>query len=455
LTSEPSKAVDTAGAGQPPWDSIARGSALLLLGRIAGNAGFFVAVLILARALGPTGRGTIAFVLVTAMVLGRVVSIGVAEATTVFAADRPARRPVLLSNLLLVALTGGLLGAVLVSGALLLLGGARPAGVARAELVALALGTLATGLVEAGYAFLLGCGRIRQYAVVIASASWVYTLFLAVVWAGPGLTVARAAFIWTAAEGVRFLVLLLSSLRGIGLGRPDLPLLRESVTFGLRAWIGSLSTFLNFRTDQILMGFIATEAALGAYAVAVNASEVLLYLPAAAATALLPIIARERPELRMKRTLRAFRSIAMITAASILIAALLGPLLIPTVFGDDFDASVRPFLLLLPGAIGFAAVAVFSNALVASGSPGLSSLGPTVSLGVGLTLDLILIPAYGAAGAASAASAAFLVGGGAALGAYRSRAAFGWRELLVPPRTDLELLRSLPGILVRQVVPRR
>jgi O-antigen/teichoic acid export membrane protein len=454
LISEPANGVDAAGASPPPWDSVARGSALLLSARITGNAGFFVAVLLLARALGPTGRGTIAFVLVTAMVLGRVVTLGVAEATTVFAARRPARRPVLLSNLLLVAVAGACLGALLVCGALLLLPGARPAGIAPVEVGALALGTLVTALVEAGYAFLLGCGRLRQSALVTASASWVYALFLGVVWAGPGLTVARAAFIWAAAEGVRFVVLLSFSVRGVGLGRPNLRLLRESVTFGLRAWIGSLSTFLNFRTDQILMGFIASEAALGAYAVAVNASEVLLYLPWAAATALLPVIAREAPDLRIERTLRAFRSVAMITGASIVVAALVGPALIPIVFGDDFDRSVGPFLWLLPGAGGFAAIAVFSNALVASGSPGLSSLGPIVSLGVGLSLDLILIPPFGATGAASAASAAFLAGGLTALAAYRSTAAFGWRLLVFPPRSDLELLRSLPGLLVRQL-PRR
>lgn len=447
--------MDTVGAPPPRWDSVARGSALLLSAKIVGNAGFFVAVLILARALGPVGRGTIAFVLVTAMVVGRMVLVGVAEATTVFAADRPARRAVLLSNLSLVALTGGLVGAVVVCGALLLLTGARPAGIQHAELAALALGTLVTALVEACYAFLLGCSRLRRIALITASASWVYAVFLAVVWVGPGLTVARAAFIWAGAEGVRALVLLSSCVRGIGLARPDLPLLRESVTFGLRAWIGSLSTFLNFRTDQILMGFIASEAALGAYAVAVNASEVLLYLPSAAATALLPVIAREAPEHRVERTLRAFRSVAVITGVSILVAALLGPPLIPIVFGADFHRSVVPFLWLLPGAAGFAATAIFSNALVASRSPGLSSLGPLVSLAVGLVLDVILIPPFGAAGAAFAASAAFLVGGAAALCAYRTRAAFGWRALVVLPRTDLELVRSLPGVLMRKLVPRR
>jgi O-antigen/teichoic acid export membrane protein len=430
LSSEPPD-IATAGAGPPRWDSLARGSALLLSSKIAGNAGFFVAVLMLARALGPTGRGTVAFVLVTAMVLGRMVSAGVADATTVFAADRRAGRAVLLSNLLLVSVVGAVVGALLVCGALLLLSGARPAGVGRPELLALALGTLATALVNAGYAFLLGCSRLRQYAVITASASWVYALLVAIFWIGPGLTVTRAAFVWTAAEAVRVLALLLSCTRGIGLARPNLRLLRDSVAFGLRAWIGSLSTFLNFRTDQILMGFIASEAALGAYAVAVNVSEVVLYLPSAAATALLPVIAREAPEFRVERTLRAFRSVTVITVASIVVAALVGPPLIPVVFGTDFRTSVTPFLLLLPGAVGFAAIAVFSSALVASGSPGLSSLAPLVSLTVGLLLDVVLIPPFAAAGAAAAASVAFLVGGAVALAAYRRRSSFGWRALVV------------------------
>ena len=42
------------------------------------------------------------------------------------------------------------------------------------------------------------------------------------------------------------------------------------------------------------MGFITTEAVLGIYAVAVNGSEILLYLPSATGLALLPVIARGR-----------------------------------------------------------------------------------------------------------------------------------------------------------------
>ena len=55
-----------------------------------------------------------------------------------------------------------------------------------------------------------------------------------------------------------------------------------------------MTLLLNYRTDQILMGFISTQAALGVYVIAVNASEILLILPDAAATAH-PAGARTKP----------------------------------------------------------------------------------------------------------------------------------------------------------------
>ena len=96
-------------------------------------------------------------------------------------------------------------------------------------------------------------------------------------------------------------------------------------------------------------------------------------------------------------------------------------MLLPLVFGHNYDGSVEPFLLLLPSALGFVASSVFSNALLASGAPALSSLGPVVSLIIGVALDLILIPKHGASGAAIAASAALICGGIAAAVAYGRR----------------------------------
>src|SRR4051794_31283940 len=104
----------------------------------------------------------------------------------------------------------------------------------------------------------------------------------------------------------------------------------------------------------------ASAGELGIYAVAVNASEILLYLPEATAMALLPMVAQLDWERRVDRALQAFRSLAAITTGAILVAAVVGAPLLPIVFGSSFTASQGPFLWLLPGAIGYDALGGFS-----------------------------------------------------------------------------------------------
>jgi O-antigen/teichoic acid export membrane protein len=422
--------------------SLAASSGLLLAGRVAGNAGFFVAVLLLARGLGPSGRGTIAFLTVTALVIAKLTDFGVTSAALVWPAQRLPQRPVLLTNLMGFTALTSLAGGLLVFGGLVAVGDARPVDVDDIVLLAFVAGTVLVALGESGAAYLLGCARFGREAAVTAVAPWLYAVMLLLIELGPGLDLPSAAYAWIGANGARAALLIVAASSGIGFGRPDLRLLGESVRFGVRAWVGGLSRFLNFRVDQILMAYLATSVALGIYAVAVNVSEVLLYLPGAVATALVPYIAGAEPGHRVHQTLRVFRATGLLTLGMLAAAAVAGPILIPLVFGEPFRDSVVPFLLLLPGAVGFTAMRVFSGALVASSFPGRSSLGPAVALATGILFDLVLIPPFGANGAAAAASAAFLVGGAVAAGAYRDSTRFALRAL-VPGRRDAGDLRRL------------
>jgi O-antigen/teichoic acid export membrane protein len=429
----------TVSAAEP--STVTADSARMLGAQLAGNGGYFVSVLLLARGLAPTDRGAVAFVTVSALVISSLASFGAAEATKVFAANRPGARAGLLSNVVLASGCGALAGGGLACAALLAVSGARPSGVSAIGLAAIVAGAFVGAIGLAACAFLQGCGRFRAYARVLAAGPWVYAVLLAALTAAGGLTVTRAVVAWVIAQGVAALALCAAAARGDGFGRPDAPLLRESLRFGLRAWLGGLAHLLNARVDQLLLGLLATQAALGTYAVAVNGSEILFYLPSAVATALLPAVARSGAEAGVERTLRVFRAVMVFTAIAVIAAATLGPVLLPIVFGHAYAGAVEPFLWLLPSAFGFAASAVFSNALLASGAPALSSLGPLTSLGVGVTLDVLLIPGLGATGAAIAASAALLCGGTAAAVAYGTRA--GLRPAaLIPRRADVALLAS-------------
>ena len=102
--------------------SVAGNSLRMLGAQVAGNAGYFVSVLLLARGLEPGDRGAVAFVTVSALVISSLASFGTAEATRVFAAQRPAERPRLLTNVVLASAGGGLAGGALACAALIALG---------------------------------------------------------------------------------------------------------------------------------------------------------------------------------------------------------------------------------------------------------------------------------------------------------------------------------------------
>jgi O-antigen/teichoic acid export membrane protein len=425
--------------------SVAEGSLLIFVASVVRSGGFFVAALLLARGLGPSGRGTIAFITVTALVVARIAKFGVGQATGVLAAQRTTARATLLANLVAFSLVVSV-GAAAVVGGGLYLAGARPAGLSDADLVLLAAAIVAAGLVDDN--FLIGCGRLRDLAGISAVGGWLYPTALAAVALASGLSVESAAVAWVAAHLAWAALLVAGGVRAYGVGFPDRRQLVDVLRFGLRAWGGGVSQLLNARLDQILLGLIASEFTLGLYAVAVNAAEMLLFMPAAIATSLLPAVAREHGR-GPNRTLRTFRSALVLTSATIVAAAALGWFLIPLVFGSRFDGSVGPFLWLLPGPLGYTALSIFSNSLLASRAAGFSSLCIGTALGTGLVLDLVLIPSFGASGAAAAASAAFLAGGATALLLYRRAVGFAWREVL-PTSADVDFLGAVAGRAFRR-----
>jgi len=423
-------------------ESMAGSSGLLLGARFATNSGYFVAVVLIAHALHPAGRGGVAFITVTALLIAAASLIGLDNATMVYAARNESLRPTLLANLLSVGIAmpfvvGGAVCLVLFS-----LPQVRPGNVRPVDLGILLVGSVFTSIGNCGSAYLVGCRRFRAKALSDLAMPWGYATLLLVIFSLSHMTVTRAVIAWTVAQLFQAAVYCTAALSIAGINRPSWSLLRESITFGARSWAGSISAFLNARVDQTIMGLISSEQSLGIYAVAVNASEIVLYLPGAVAVALIPAIAASPPKDRLFQTLRIARVVLVLTLISVIMAGLAGWFLIPPVFGYAYRGSIAPFLWLLPGALGYASLRIFNSALLASDSPARASVGPTVALATGVAFDLILIPIYGATGAAIAATLAFFAGGLTAVAAHRRKSRYRWNEL-APRRDDVRLFKGL------------
>ena len=436
LGSEPSESekppLETGPSGAT---SLAAGSAWLFVTQGIANIGFFVAVLLLARGLVPADRGTTAFLTLTIFVLGRAAMLGIPEASAVFIAKDRRRGPTLVTNLVLSSALVGIALAGLVALVFVAIG-SRPAGISDQDLVVIVIVVPIATVVYGLVAFFVGAGHSFVGGILNMLHPWIYTATLLVIVAFSTLSPHLAAIAWGVGMAGALLPALVSAHRTYGFGMPRLSEYVEAVRFGVLAWLGTTLKFLNFRIDQLLMGFITTEAVLGIYAVAVNGSEILLYLPSATGLALLPVIARSSAEAQSDRTLRAFRILMVITIPGTAIAMAVGTVALPLLFGSQYDDSVSAFLLLAPGAIGYTAMTVFSSAALGIRLPLRSSVGAAAAFVFGLVFLVILVPTYEANGAALAATIAFTAGGVVQVVAHWLYEPFPAREL-VPRPTDV------------------
>ena len=144
-------------------------------------------------------------------------------------------------------------------------------------------------------------------------------------------------------------------------------------------------SFLNLRSDQFLLGYLAGTASVGVYSVAVTVAELLLFFPRSLATALMPRITGADSVSAKHMAASACRHTV---GGALLSAVVLVPigLLIPVLFGEAYRPSVVPFFLLLPGLGAYALAPVLSTYFSGQlGRPIVTSLFAGMSLALDVT----------------------------------------------------------------------
>lgn len=378
----------------------------------AGAAIFsFLNVLIVARGLGASGRGDVAFLNSVATLTALAGALSVQEANANLAGTRPGARRSLAGNSLTFAAALGSAAVLIVGGIIHFLPAAR--GEVSEALVWLVLLAVPLIILQNYLALLVratyrvGIANLAMFAppavLVIANLTMLATGRLTVL-------TATVAWVGSAATGS----LILSSYvhwRLDGFGRPNRPLARESVAFGVRAHGSAVLSFGSFRGDQWILGAVSGSRELGLYSIAVTWTETLFYLPTALSLALRPDLVRGSHEEASRRAtfgLRVGLIVTVLLAAALVLGA---PLLCIGVFGSEFSGSVADLQILAPGALGIVALKVLGSGLVARGRPLLDTAAVGVAFVLSLGLDAALIPSYGGTGAAVASSIAYGVAG--------------------------------------------
>lgn len=405
---EPAQGVPALGPDAPPLAERAlRSDVLLMLSAklcmlVLGAA----TTVIVARALGPAGRGTLASVFALVALLAQLGTFGIVSANPYFVAREPQLLGRIAGNSVWLA---GILGVVMGSiGVAVKV--ALPGSIADVSWPELAAGMLAVPValnVLFLQSILLAEGRMGLYnGIEVATALLAVVLLLTI----PPLVGSSSVLLLLAlmiGSQVVALAVYACTMRRHGplLRRPDRALARRMLGYGARAYLVTLLAYLLIRIDLLLVNGIQGARQAGQYSIAVALAEALYTLPVAVSVNLFARIARGSADREV--TLRVFHLIA---AGYLLVCAAMVPLagpLVTLLFGRDYYPAVSLFWWLLPGVYCLGVLNVIAYHFAARGMPRELALVWLPGLALNLTLDVTLLPDHGTYVASLASSVAY------------------------------------------------
>jgi O-antigen/teichoic acid export membrane protein len=357
--------------------------------------------LLLARTLGPHGRGELAAVVLWPSVLVTAGSLGVTDAVTFHAAK---------ATVPLGTLAGSALAIVAAQSALCVAAGLAivpwvfqryDAETQRAAFVFLAFVPLNLFALSA-MALLNGLHRFGQYQALRLAAIAGTSGGIVALRGFDVLTVLNVTSVYVgAAAATAVLAAAVLPAAGMGRLRVSMPLARAMLGYGIKSHSGIVASLMNERLDQLLISVFLAPAQLGLYAMAVTLSSPANLAASSIASTALPVIARiEAPEARRE----AVRRFAVVTLASSTIVTLpvilFAPAIIHIFFKDPYLAATGVTRVLMVAAVALSLSRAMGACAKALGRPLDAGIAEFIGLGVTAAGLAVLLPPMGIMGAA-------------------------------------------------------
>ncbi|HET6380600.1 MAG TPA: polysaccharide biosynthesis C-terminal domain-containing protein [candidate division Zixibacteria bacterium] len=417
---------------------------------------------LLARLLGPDGRGAYSLLLLLPSTLFALAQFGLPSALTYFA-GRGHSLPSLLA--LAAGATIGL-SAVLVPLALLAMPLLQESVLraAPADLLPLALVGLPIMIGSSLFGSILwGRQLVRRYTLILAVQAANSLLLVLLLVGAAGLDVLGALVAHLLAVGVTAVAVIVSAWQASARETGAVPApddraaarrparLGEVVTYGLRLYPSSVSTFLSYRADLFVLGLLLGDAGeIGLYTLAVSLAEMVFHVPDAIATILYPRVAgsqREEAD-RFAPSVSRFAVLVTVLGALALIPAAVVAVLIIL---PEFVGSLLPFGILIFGTVALSVSKVLSGYISGLGRPLPVSLIAVTGMVVNIGLNFALIPPFGIAGAALSSAISYTVHAGLTTWVASRLARAPMRAFLLPGRAEASRLRQRAAELLRRV----
>lgn len=396
----------------------ARGGGAVFAGRLFAWGSRFVLAVLLARVLGAEDYGLYTLALTIATVGSSFAILGLDAALVRFGAvftgrdDRAGLRGTLRIGILVPAAISVGMGIAFVVGsdwiATTIVGEAEVAPLLRV------VGVLVPALVlnQQLAATLQGMRRIHQAVIAEQFAQQTLRFVLLLGLALLGLTAETALVASTiAAFGVTF-ILLWYVRRATPRRHEAVPAEHRPgllMRFSLPVYFSNIVNTLGGNLQTLLLGTMASLTSVGIFSVAGHIQLIGSIFHSAVVSSSMPVFAQLHDRGDRAGMTRLYQTTSRWTLTLNLpffLAALLFPQYLLAIFGTEFEAGATALVILACGNLLNAATGSSGAVLDMSGYTIVKLLNATISVGLALALNLLLIPSYGIIGAAIAAASA-------------------------------------------------
>ena len=389
---------------------------------------------VVARHLGPAGRGDQAALMLWPQLLPAALTLGLPYAVIYHARSTPEKKQrfygVAFASAIFLGLAACAIGRCGVPQWLHRYNGHIIAQSRELMLFALifALIPFMSSILESEHSF--SRANILRYLPTVLTTICLSTLW--VTHAFSPLTASLAYFIPTALVALLLLpkIILLLSLKPQAISS----VMRPLFSYGFRVYGTNLLGLFSQQIDQMLVVGFLSPTELGVYVVCLSASRVLNLFETSLATVMLPKTAgKAKAEVASIVSLLGRLTFALSGGAAVILALLI-PWVLPAVYGHEFRLGIATTeVLLLESVIG-STTNVLLQAYLAVDRPAVVTLFQLIGLAVAVPLLVLMIPRYGLVGAATALLASTSL--------RYVFARYGYRYILCVPIPKLSLSAS-------------
>jgi O-antigen/teichoic acid export membrane protein len=398
-----------------------------------------VSSIILARVLGPEGRGLFALVLLMPELVRTFGLLGFDHANVVYAGLEPQSGQALVwqSGFLSAAVGGAAAIAVM---CYIVVGAPGFPELARApiNLYLIALSIVPAALaIECWSAIIRGTNRITLSNIVELGTKLggLLVLTLLIGWFKLGVF---GAVLADFVLNIGTLILLIVILRRANLfGKPtfDWSLCKRTARFAFPAYSATLMSYLNYRVDQFIIAIILPPEQLGFYVIAVALAERLWLLTGAVGNALLPHLTNSKQRDPALSAVVA-RHVLVWTCAGCVFVFYFADTLVVLLYTSSFAQAVAPLRWLLPGIFVATSGKVLLGELLARKKVSLLVWMTSVAAIVNAVGNVLLIPSMGISGAALASTISYTILSLMITACYLKETAVSLTQL-IPRNSDL------------------